>query len=116
MTRVLVCGGRDYADIGRVGAVLGKYHRDAGIDVLVEGGAHGADRLARQWAQSLGISIETYEADWESHGTFAGPMRNRRMLVEGRPDLVIAFPGGKGTRNMMKQARDSGVEVVEIAP
>jgi hypothetical protein len=95
---------------------LDKLHAEAGIDHLIEGGARGADLHARTWARDRGVSRETYEADWENHGTFAGPMRNRRMLDEGKPDLVIAFPGGKGTRNMLKQARDRGVECVEIAP
>jgi len=116
MTRVLVCGGRNYSDLDRVGAVLGKYNQDAGIDLLIEGGAYGADRLARQWAQALGIPVDTYEADWENQGSFAGPMRNTRMINEGKPDLVIAFPGGRGTADMVKKARRAGVQVVEIAP
>lgn len=115
MTRVLVCGGRNYRDIGRVGAVLGKYHQSVGIEVLIEGGAYGADRLAREWAQALGINIETYEADWENQGSFAGPARNKRMLDEGKPDLVIAFPGGRGTADLVRKARKAGVEVVEIS-
>ena len=114
MNRVLVCGGRDYRNRLMVYSVLAKYHAEAGIDRLIEGGERGADSLARDWAESAGIPVDTYPADWEAHGSFAG--RNRVMLEEGKPDLVIAFPGGKGTRNMMKQARKAGVEVVEIAP
>ena len=114
--RVLVCGGRDYSDVGRVGAVMMKLLREAGVDLVIEGGARGADRLARQWAQSLGIPFSTYEADWEAHGSLAGPMRNKAMLEEGKPDLVIAFPGGAGTRDMVRKARKAGVDVVEIAP
>jgi predicted Rossmann-fold nucleotide-binding protein len=115
--RVLVCGGRDYQDWERVKAVLGKFHDEAGIDVIIEGGAAGADRLAREWARMEGAAdVETFEADWEHQGNFAGPTRNARMLNEGRPDLVIAFPGGRGTADMVRKARKAGVEVVEIAP
>jgi UDP-N-acetylmuramoylalanine-D-glutamate ligase len=115
--RVLVCGGRDYDDAERAVAVLDKLHQTAeGIDVLIEGGAKGADRLARRWAQAEPVRIETYEADWENQGSFAGPARNKRMLDEGKPDLVIAFPGGKGTADMVRKARKAGVEVIEIAP
>lgn len=114
--RVLVTGGRNYQDHARVRAVLGKLHDEAGIDVLIEGGANGADRLARLWAEAFGVPVETYEADWENQGTFAGPARNARMLSEGRPDLVIAFPGGRGTADMVRKARKAGVNVVEIAP
>lgn len=115
MMRVLVCGGRNYDDIRKVYAVLDKLHAEAGIDCLIHGGARGADDLADRWAGSCGIHIEMYEADWENQGSFAGPMRNKRMLDEGKPDLVIAFPGGRGTADMVRKARRAGVEVVEIA-
>lgn len=116
MTRVLVCGGRDYWDHVRVSAVLDKLHAAKGIDLLIEGGANGADHCAASWADDRGVARDQYAADWENHGSFAGPMRNTRMLNEGRPDLVIAFPGGRGTADMVKKARKAGVEVVEIAP
>lgn len=121
MTRVLVCGGRDYDDGAKLSAVLHKLHSEAGIDVLIEGGANGADYLAHVWATMNDIDTERYEADWETFGTFAGPMRNQRMLDEGKPDLVIAFPRrngkwGNGTLNMIGKARKAGVQVVEIAP
>ena len=115
MMRVLVWGGRDYSDHARVRAVLTKLHEANGIDALIEGGANGADRLARLWANAFGVPVETYEADWENQGTFAGPARNKRMLDEGKPDVVIAFPGGRGTADMVRKARRAGVEVVEIS-
>jgi hypothetical protein len=31
------------------------------------------------------------------------------MLVEGKPDLVLVFPGGAGSENMFAQAREYGV-------
>jgi len=116
MTRVLVCGGRDYDDFERVEAVLSKLHAEAGIDAIIQGGARGADLLAYNWAHWAGVPCEQYDADWEAFGRMAGGMRNKAMLDEGRPDLVIAFPGGSGTRNMIRQARKAGVEVIEIAP
>lgn len=114
--RVLVCGGRNYQDGDRVNAVLNKLHNEAGISCIIEGGARGADHLAMSWAVDAGVPRERYDADWENQGSFAGPARNKRMLEEGKPDLVIAFPGGRGTADMVRKARKSGVEVVEIAP
>jgi hypothetical protein len=117
--RVLVCGGRNYGDRERLVAVLNKLHDEAGIDAIIEGGASGADRMAREWARleaKGGCDVQTYEADWESYGSFAGPKRNTEMLAHSRPDLVIAFPGGRGTADMVRKARKAGVKVVEIAP
>lgn len=112
--RVLICGGRAYGERSRVYEVLDKLHSEAGIDCIIDGAARGADQLGHEWAQSEGVPTERYPADWSAFGSFAGPKRNAAMLAEGRPNLVIAFPGGKGTRNMTGQARKAGVEVIEI--
>jgi hypothetical protein len=114
MTRVLVCGGRDYGDQATVYATLDRLHAEHRFTVLIAGGARGADTLAEQWAKDRGIPTEIYMADWKDQGRAAGPIRNQRMLIEGRPDLVVAFPGGKGTAGMTKLARDAGVAVVVI--
>jgi hypothetical protein len=49
-------------------------------------------------------------------GRDAGRVRNERMLVEGRPELVIAFRGGRRTEHMVRIARHAGIEVIETAP
>lgn len=113
--KVLICGGRDYHDHIRFNEVLNKLHKEAGIDVVIEGGAKGADMLAANWAYTNGVARESFLADWENQGKFAGPARNQRMLDEGRPDIVIAFPGGRGTADMCRKARKAGVEVYEVA-
>lgn len=112
--RVLVCGGRDYSDRGRVFNVLSKLHVDAGITLIIEGGARGADRLASEWAEASLVPCDRYEADWEAYGSFAGPMRNKVMLSAGKPDLVIAFPGRRGTADMIRKAHRAGVSVIQI--
>jgi hypothetical protein len=48
-----------------------------------------------------GVPREPYEVpqgEWDELGKKAGPLRNQRMLDEGKPDLVVAFPGGGGTK------------------
>ena len=116
MTRVLVCGGRHYDDTERVWGVLNSYDQDHNFTALIEGGARGADRAARDWARLAKIPVITFEADWKRHGKMAGPLRNARMITEGYPDLVIAFPGGRGTKNMTATARANGIEVIEVSP
>ena len=115
MMRVLVCGGRNYNDHVRVAAVLNRLHSAKGIALIIQGGARGADELAYGWAKANGVEEIQFDADWENQGSFAGPARNKRMLDEGKPDLVIAFPGGRGTADMVRKARRAGVEVVEIS-
>jgi hypothetical protein len=118
--RILVCGGRDYSDRQKVYDVLNDYHSKRslyplGITAIIHGGAKGADTLAHDWAKCISVSIEMYPADWEKHGRAAGAIRNKQMLDEGLPDLVIAFPGGRGTANMVDQATKAGVKVILIS-
>lgn len=112
--KVLVCGGRDYHNVRTIKSWLDGIHSDFGIKLVIEGGATGADEHAREWAFRNRIKVVTYVADWERYGRAAGPKRNRRMLLESAPDLVIAFPGDDGTADMVKRAKSKGVDLVQV--
>lgn len=139
--RVLVCGGRDY---GRVpyGIKSGtpawddalrmvNRERDllnatlCGLEpeptLIIHGGAFGTDESTSKWAQKNGIPILEFKANWRPYpdsrkiDRSAGPRRNARMIAEGKPDLVVAFPGGKGTADMVAKARAAGIRIVEVS-
>ena len=131
--RDIVCGGRDFGvlpvrknfaseTIYNAALVLRMEQReflmrfldtlDPATTFLIHGGASGADRLAGEWATANGVPYKVYSADW-SIGKAAGPMRNTRMLVEGKAQRVIAFAGGKGTGDMIKQAEKAGIIIVQ---
>lgn len=118
--KILVCGGREFADTYMMDSVLTRYYMEAPtindkVDfMIVNGGARGADKMSTRWAEFRSLPVIEYPADWEKYGRSAGPIRNKQMLDVAKPDLVLAFPGGKGTANMIKQARAAGVPVVEI--
>lgn len=82
--------------------------------VVIHGGARGADSLAGEVATKAGVPVEVYPAQWEKHGRRAGPIRNQQMLDEGRPDVVLAMPGGVGTADMVRRAKAAGLRVVVI--
>jgi len=113
--RALVCGGRHFHKRTFLFATLDRLDAELGITDVIEGEAPGADQLAALWASQRGKNLHPFPADWGDHGRAAGPLRNKRMLEEGHPDIVIAFPGGKGTANMVAQARKAGVRVVEVS-
>lgn len=113
--RVIVCGGRAYKRPEVVTCKLHVIHAREYIRCLAQGGAEGVDQFARTWAETTGVNFVTYHALWHYFfGKRAGPIRNAFMLQDFRPDLVIAFPGGAGTKNMVELARKAGVEVEEV--
>lgn len=131
MTRVLVTGGRHFTYrqyVFRRMALLAQSYK---IAVIIHGAASGADRLAAEWAKSVNIPTLPFQADWRNishpkakvrmdsrgiaYDATSGIRRNQTMLDVGRPDLVIAFPGGPGTADMVQRAKKAGIPVLIAA-
>lgn len=126
--RVLVCGGRHYNDKRRIYEVLDALSPEPrdnptpgcwlpqGVTVIAGACPTGADNLAIEWAIVNWVSFEEYPVDHQLDGPWpgAGPRRNARMLRLSKPDKVIAFPGGRGTADMVRRARAANVPIVEI--
>lgn len=119
--RILVCGDRDWKDEDAVWRVLDSYLERYSPDqlLIIQGDARGADTMAKMWAEDREIDHLSFPARWKYYRDVlrnpraAGPVRNKRMLTEGRPDLVIAFhddiENSQGTRDMLKKAKRAGI-------
>jgi len=109
--KVLVCGDRNWTDEAPIRERLSKLPKDT---IILEGGARGADTLARHAAEYLGLKVIEFPADWKKHGRAAGPIRNREMLDQ-KPDLVVAFhsnlAASKGTADTVREAKKRGIPV-----
>lgn len=114
--RVLVCGGRTYQDWLHVENTLDVLDAENRIELVIQGEALGADLLGKHWAHKNMRDCHCFPADWKNHGRSAGAKRNMEMLWVGKPDLVVAFPGGVGTAHMVKIAREASVEVLLVEP
>ncbi len=115
--KILVTGGREYSNRPFVFAVLDRVHRTRGISLIIHGAARGADTIAGEWAASRGVEQMRFQIspeEWRRLGPVAGPMRNHRMLLTGRPDGVIAFPGGSGTADQVRRSCLEGVPVWDL--
>lgn len=110
--KVLVCGSRDFNDFQQLSETLSTLD----ITEVIQGGARGADRLSKDWAVQNNVHSKEFRADWNVYGRRAGPIRNAKMLREGKPDLVVAFWDGQspGTRHMISIAREAGVKVIVV--
>jgi hypothetical protein len=113
--RVLVCGDRNWTDKQKIKDRLSQLPQWA---IIVEGEARGADSLARECAEELGMEIEAYPANWKKYGKAAGPVRNQQMLDSGI-DLVIAFhpyiTSSKGTKDMVRRAKLARIDTEIIS-
>jgi hypothetical protein len=107
--RVIVCGSRRWSDRDQIAHRLSEL---PGTSTIVHGGASGADRIAGQEAQKLGLLIEEHPAQWHIYGKLAGPTRNEKMAALGA-DLCIAFWDGhsRGTADMVDRAEKHGIPI-----
>lgn len=111
--KVIVCGGRHYSQRTRLNKFLDDFHIETPITILIHGDANGADKLAGLWGFRNGITVDPTPADWGKYGWAGGPIRNAEM-IDKNPDVVIAFPGGRGTGNMVYQAQRKYIRVVHV--
>lgn len=112
--RVIICGGRDFKDPGLLYTTMDQLHAEHNFTLVINGGAKGADTIGRLWAKSRSIACVTIPADWDLYGRSAGPIRNKQIIKEQHPEMVVAFPGGRGTENMKLLARQYNIPVIEV--
>lgn len=116
--RVLVCGDREWSDVTTIerelDAIRNELERPEPM-FIIHGACRGADQIAGEYARRNGCYERAFPADWNTHGKKAGPIRNRQMLREGKPDLVLAFhnniAASKGTKDMISAAQAAHVRV-----
>ncbi|OBS09161.1 hypothetical protein Thpro_021489 [Acidihalobacter prosperus] len=98
----------------RVYHALYTVHERWPIACVIHAGRSEVDRLAQAWAEQQGIATEVFAADWRRRGFAAGPDCHRRMFELGRPDFLVAFPGGRGTPDLVERARTQGLPVLDL--
>jgi hypothetical protein len=115
--KVLVCGGREFDDYGRLCDVLDKVCGwSTDFITIINGGARGADRLSSRYAREYGCEVIEVPADWATHGRAAGPLRNQAMLDIHKPDQGVVFPGGRGTEDMLLRLFRAKVNTWVVSP
>lgn len=112
MSIIVVTGGRDYEGTDEDEAELRRFLDKENAVTLRHGGCLGADRFAVKVADSMKLFVEQYDPDWDKHGRAAGPIRNGIMLKGA--DVLIAFPGRRGTADCVRQAERAGIRVLYV--
>lgn len=110
--KVIIAGGRNFKSTEHSLKFLDDFLIEhPTFSEVVCGMAQGADTFGQMWAISLNIKVKKFPADWSNFGPAAGPIRNRDMAIYA--DALIAFPGGRGTENMIKHAKNHGLLIYE---
>ena len=115
MTKIIVAGSRNFMVKDFVFKKLDEIIKGYKNVEIVEGGAKGVDYLAKQYAIEHNIPCKEFPANWNLYGRSAGILRNKDMASYS--DVLIAFyNGSRGTSNMIKGAKDKGLDIyiVEI--
>lgn len=121
--RLVISGGRYFNDVALLWRTLDEIHNETPVQLLVEGASDdvtgpyiGADFWAHQWALARQVPCIRERAEWKKLGRAAGPIRNGNMLKGYLPDRLVAFPGGRGTANMVSQSEKAGLVIQIVRP
>lgn len=105
--RLAVIGSRSFEDEGRLCKIL-----DANIEIIemiISGGAKGADNLTHEWCKKKGVPILIYYPKWyDETGTFhRGAGFKRNYYIVSAADRILCFWDGasKGTANSLEIAK-----------
>lgn len=97
----LVVGSRSFTNYLRLKEILDKENKP---DLIISGGAKGADKLAERYAKENNINFQEFKADWGTYGKKAGYLRNIEMVnLLSKDDKAFVFWDGesKGTKMML---------------
>jgi len=110
--KAIVAGGRDYKWNAKDYLLLHEIVVEYSIDEIVSGMATGIDSMGIKYAHENDIKLHECPAEWGKYGRAAGPIRNGYMAYYS--DMLIVWPGGRGTKNMIKQAKEAGIGIIEV--
>lgn len=110
--KVIIAGGRGFNDYEALkkhcNKILSEKVNDHNI-IIISGNANGADKLGEKYANENGFELIIKPAKWDELGKMAGFVRNFEMA--NMADGLIAFWDGssKGTKHMIKTAKEKHI-------
>lgn len=116
MKYLLIAGSRSFEDRDLFNRVTEELiDGDERFTIIVEGGATGADTMAREYAEAHDMKYEEFKPDWKHYGRAAGPKRNDKMVqfIKERNGTALYFwdEESKGTKQCIDSAKRKGIEI-----
>lgn len=109
--KVLISGSRHLTEPQLVERILTDLFKEHPGGILIHGGAKGVDSFAGKLATKHGYIVIVCPAEWDKYGKSAGIIRNKSMIDDYAPDLLIAFPipESKGTYHAIAYAKKKNI-------
>ncbi len=112
--RLAITGSRKYTDYEELKRVVKSLAPNT--EVIISGGAKGADQLAARYAKEHGLELEEIRPDYKRHFAKVAPLIRNSEIV-AKADKVIAFyyqTQSGGTLDTAKKAMAAGKLLAEV--
>lgn len=90
--KIGIIGSRTFNDYRLLKEVMEDYlNRDDELncEMVISGGANGADKLGERWANENNIPTQIFKPDWVKYGKSAGFRRNQDIIKNS--DFLVVF-------------------------
>ena len=111
--KIIVAGEREFCDY----ELLEKTLKDmtSPNDIIISGGAKGADMLGEQFADEYNMCKEVYKPEYDRYPGKSAPMRRNEYMGDISDELIAFWDGeSRGTRHMIKYMESKGKKVTII--
>lgn len=113
--RVAIVGSRIFDDYKLLEKTMDSFVIKHGIpNLVVSGGAKGADTLGELWAKKNGIKTLIFKPEWKKHGKAAGIIRNGDIVNEATHMVAFVKGKSKGTKDSTSKAKKLGIPIIEV--
>lgn len=113
--KMLVSGGKKFADLKLMDRALDTLHRRKRIQQLVTGGLSGAQEMAYYWALRNRIPfIVTFPMQPDLTGRLDSSRWNHDVLKQFVLDGLVVFPGRSETEHLAELAESAGLRVWRV--
>lgn len=112
--KLAIIGSRNFTDyqlfLTKVNEFIEKYGKP---EIIISGGANGADTMAERWAKENQINIMIFHPEWDKYGKKAGILRNSDIVDASTHILAFPSKNGRGTQDSIRKGQKAG-KIVEI--
>ena len=108
--KLAIVGGRTFKNYSLLCQKVKEFCGDQTPELIVSGGARGADTLGEKYAKDNDIKTLIFKPDW-SRGKRSGLVRNSDIVNAATHVIAFVVPESRGTWDTIKKAYRKGIPV-----